>query len=119
MTSSGPDLVAVIAELADGCHRVMSRHGTGVAVGNSARGLTQTKLIEARLIEARSGFVLSALSARLMAAWRAADPVQPGAAVALALETAALVHADSAARRSDVVISARPATPQQSGLLAR
>ena len=40
-----------------------------------------------------------------MAAWRTADPPQPGAAIALALETAALVQADAAASRSDVVIS--------------
>ena len=34
-----------------------------------------------------------------------ADPLQPGTAIALALEIAALVQPDSAARRSDVVIS--------------
>ena len=95
MTSSGPDLTAVIAELAGrlppGHVAAWARVLRSVTQQDAA---TQTKLIEARLIEAKSGFALSALTARLMAAWRAADPPQPGAAIALALETAALVHAD-------------------------
>jgi cardiolipin synthase C len=106
MTSSGPDLAAVIAELAG-----RLPHGHVAAWARVLRSVTQqeavthSKLIEARLIEAKSGFALSALASRLMAAWRAVDPPQPGAAIALALETAALVQTDSAARRSEVVIS--------------
>ena len=106
MTSSGPDLAAVIAELAGqlppGHVAAWARVLRSVTQQDAA---TQTKLIEARLIEAKSGFVLGALTARLISAWRAADPPQPGAAIALALETAALVQAESATRRSDVVIS--------------
>ncbi len=106
MTSAGPDLAAVIAELAG---RLPPGHvaawATVLRSVTQQDAATQTKLIEARLIEAKSGFALSALAARLTAAWRAADPPQSGAAIALALETAALVQADSAARRSDVVIS--------------
>jgi phosphatidylserine/phosphatidylglycerophosphate/cardiolipin synthase-like enzyme len=42
-------------------------------------------------------------------AWRAADPPVPGSAIALALETAAQMHARYSARRTEVVISG-PAT---------
>jgi cardiolipin synthase C len=106
MTSSGPDLTAVIAELAG---RLPADHVAAWA--RVLQSVTQEevarqpKMIEARLIEAKSGFALSASAARLMAAWRVANPPQPGAAIALALEAAALVQADFAARRSDVVIS--------------
>ena len=85
MTSSGPDLAAVIAELAGqlppGHVAAWARVLRSVTQQDAA---TQTKLIEARLIEAKSGFVLGALTARLISAWRAADPPQPGAAIALA-----------------------------------
>ena len=74
MTSSGPDLATVIAELAGrlptGHVAAWARVLRSVTQQDAA---TQTKLIEARLIEAKSGFALSALTARLMAAWRAAD----------------------------------------------
>jgi phosphatidylserine/phosphatidylglycerophosphate/cardiolipin synthase-like enzyme len=66
---------------------------------------TQSKQLEARLIGAKPGFALGGAAERLVAAWRSADPVPPGSAVALALEAAALVQADAAARRSEVVVS--------------
>jgi phosphatidylserine/phosphatidylglycerophosphate/cardiolipin synthase-like enzyme len=71
---------------------------------------TQSKQVEARLIDAKPGFALGGAAERLVAAWRSADPVPPGSAVALALEAAALVQADAAARRSEVVVSG-PASP--------
>jgi cardiolipin synthase C len=106
MTSSGPDLAAVIAELAG---RLPPGHVAAWAqVLRSVPQLdvrTDTKLTEARLIEARPGFAIAGIATRLMAAWRTADPPLPGAAIALALESAALVQADLAARRSDVVVT--------------
>ncbi len=60
---------------------------------------------QAHLIEARPGSSLGGRAARLVQAWRAADPRPSGAALALALETCAKVHACYAARRTDVVIS--------------
>jgi phosphatidylserine/phosphatidylglycerophosphate/cardiolipin synthase-like enzyme len=71
---------------------------------------TQSKQVEAWLIDAKPGFALGGAAERLVAAWRSADPVPPGSAVALALEAAALVQADAAARRSEVVVSG-PASP--------
>jgi putative cardiolipin synthase len=65
----------------------------------------RAKEVEARLIDAKPGFALGGVAARLVAAWRAADPVPSGTAVALALEAAALVHVGAAARRSEVVVS--------------
>lgn len=59
----------------------------------------------ARLIEARPGVALGGAAARLIAAWQAAEPPLPGAALALALESAALVAGQAAARRSDIVVS--------------
>jgi phosphatidylserine/phosphatidylglycerophosphate/cardiolipin synthase-like enzyme len=67
--------------------------------------VSQPKKVEAWLIDAKPGFALGGVATRLVAAWRAAEPVHAGAAVALALEAAALVHADTAARRSEVVVS--------------
>jgi putative cardiolipin synthase len=60
---------------------------------------------QARLINAKPGYALGGKAAALVHAWRAADPSLPGAAVALALEAAARVHAECAAHRSDVVVS--------------
>jgi len=76
----------------------------------AATATIQSKQVEARLIEARPGFALGGAAERLMAAWRSEDPVPHGSAVALALEAAALVQADAAARRSEVVVSG-PASP--------
>jgi cardiolipin synthase C len=67
--------------------------------------VAQAKEVEAWLIDAKPGFALGGAAARLVAAWRAADPVPSGMAVALALEVAALVHADAAGRGSAVVVS--------------
>jgi putative cardiolipin synthase len=106
MSTPGPDLTAVIAELAG---RLPPGHvATWARVLRSVPQLdatTHAKLIEARLIEAKSGFAIGVLAARLVAAWRAVNPPLAGAAIALALESAALVQARAAARRSDVVVS--------------
>lgn len=67
--------------------------------------VVRPKEVEARLIDAKPGFALGGVAARLVAAWQAAEPVPSGAAVALALEAAAVVHADATARRSEVVVS--------------
>jgi len=60
---------------------------------------------QALLIDARPGFARAGPAARLVDAWRASDAELPSAAVALALETAAVVNSRYAAWRSDVVIS--------------
>jgi phosphatidylserine/phosphatidylglycerophosphate/cardiolipin synthase-like enzyme len=70
----------------------------------------QSRQVEARLIEAKPGFALGGAAERLVAAWRSTDPVPSGSAVALALEAAALVQVEAAARRSEVVVSG-PASP--------
>ncbi|MGJ6964594.1 DISARM system phospholipase D-like protein DrmC [Streptosporangium sp. G11] len=57
------------------------------------------------LTEARTGAVMGARAARLVAAWSAADPPPPGSAVALALETASRMYAEESRRRTDVVVS--------------
>jgi phosphatidylserine/phosphatidylglycerophosphate/cardiolipin synthase-like enzyme len=67
--------------------------------------VVQPEAVAAQLINAKSGFALGGVAARLVAAWRTADPVPSGAAMALALEAAALVHADATAHRSEVVVS--------------
>ncbi|HUY47187.1 MAG TPA: DISARM system phospholipase D-like protein DrmC [Streptosporangiaceae bacterium] len=99
-------LAAVIASLAE---RLPSGHVTAWArVLRSVTAeavMSQGRQVEAQLIEAKPGFALGGAAARLVAAWRAANPVPSGEAVALALEAAALVQADAAARRSDVVVS--------------
>ncbi len=59
----------------------------------------------ARLVNARPGFAVGSAAARLVNAWRAADPPLPGAAIALALEGAAHIAAQAQARRSQVVVS--------------
>jgi cardiolipin synthase C len=61
--------------------------------------------LQARLINAQPGYAISAKAARLVQAWRAAGPSVPGNALALALETAALMHARDADHRTEVVIS--------------
>ena len=61
--------------------------------------------IQARLIDAKPGYAIGAKAALLTDAWQVADPRPPGTALALALETAARMHARQVAYRSDVVIS--------------
>jgi putative cardiolipin synthase len=60
---------------------------------------------QALLIEAKPGYAIGAKAALLYDAWQAADPPPAGTAIALALETAAYLHARQVAQRSDVVIS--------------
>jgi putative cardiolipin synthase len=106
MSSGGIDLAAVIAELAE---RLPPGHvGAWARVLRtepSADARTYGKLVEARLIEARPGMAIGSAAARLVGAWEAASPPVSGAAVALALESAAHITAETAACRSDVVIS--------------
>lgn len=70
----------------------------------------QPEAVAAQLINAKPGFALGGVAARLVAAWCAADPMPSGTAMALALESAALVHAGVAARRSQVVVSGPAST---------
>jgi cardiolipin synthase C len=72
--------------------------------------VSQNKQVEARLIEAKPGFALGGAAERLLVTWRSANPVPSGAAIALALEAAAVVQAEAAARRSEVVVTG-PASP--------
>src|SRR5258708_40016852 len=106
MSTPGPGLAAVIAELAE---RLPPGHVESWAlVLRTAPDLDATvyrRLVEARLIEARPGIAVGSSAARLMAAWQAAIPPVSGAAIALALESAAYVAADAAAHSSDVVVS--------------
>lgn len=60
---------------------------------------------QARLIEAKPGYAIGGKAAALVQAWRAAGTPLSGSAVALALDSAARVQAECAARRSDVVVS--------------
>src|SRR5258708_26545739 len=106
MSTPGPGLAAVIAELAE---RLPPGHVESWAlVLRTAPDLDATvyrRLVEAGLIEARPGVAVGSWAARLMAAWQAAIPPVSGTAIALALESAAYVAADAAARSSDVVVS--------------
>ena len=61
--------------------------------------------LQARLIEAQSGYAISAKAAMLARAWRDAGSSVPGSALALALETAALIRTRQADRRTEIVIS--------------
>jgi putative cardiolipin synthase len=103
---SADSLPVVIASLTE---RLPAGHVTAWA--RTVRTVTadtvvaRAREIEARLIDAKPGFALGGVAARLVDAWCAADPVPSGAAVALALETGTLVQADAAARRSEVVVS--------------
>jgi cardiolipin synthase C len=60
---------------------------------------------QARLIDAKPGYAIGGKAAALVHAWRTADRSLHGPAVALALDSAARVQAECAARRSDVVVS--------------
>jgi phosphatidylserine/phosphatidylglycerophosphate/cardiolipin synthase-like enzyme len=92
-----------------GALAVLARRLPPAHVAAWARVLRDTPVldsgVEARLIEAKSGFAIGGSAALLVDAWRAAGPRLPGPAVALALQTAALMHAECAAHRSDVVVS--------------
>lgn len=100
------DLPAVVASLTE---RLPADHVAAWArvlqTVTAEAVVTRPKEVEARLIDAKPGFVMSGVATRLVTAWCATDPVPSGAAVALALETAALLQADAAARRSEVVVT--------------
>jgi phosphatidylserine/phosphatidylglycerophosphate/cardiolipin synthase-like enzyme len=66
--------------------------------------------IEAALIDVRPGYTVAANARRLVSAWRAEAPAAPGVAVALALVSAAKVHQQAAARRTELVVSG-PVSP--------
>jgi putative cardiolipin synthase len=105
VTGAVGDLASVIADLAG---RLPSGHV--IAWARVLRSVpsgraVSTPALEARLIEARPGFAMAGAAARLIAAWQAAEPPVSGAAVALALESAAYVAARAEAQRGDVVIS--------------
>ena len=105
MTGAPGDLASVVADIAG---RLPPGHVTAWArvlrPVPSGRAVS-TPALEARLLEARPGFAMAGPAARLIAAWQAADPPVSGAAVALALESAAHVAARAEARRGEVVIS--------------
>ena len=106
MAKPSDDLPAVVAELSE---RLPAGHlaawarilRTVQAEDLAADG----NVLEARLIEARPGVALGGMAAKLIAAWQTADAYLPGAALALALESAALVSEQAVARRGDIVIS--------------
>jgi putative cardiolipin synthase len=104
------DLATVVADLAG---RLPPGHVTAWATVlrslPDADPVADGKLIQAKLIDARPGFAIGSTAARLVSAWQASNPSASGVGIALALESAALVQAEAAARRSDVVISG-PAT---------
>jgi putative cardiolipin synthase len=101
MSEPRRDLASALAVLA---RRLPPAH-----VAAWARVLRDTPVVgagvEARLIEAKSGFAIGGSAALLVDAWRRSRPPLSGSAVALALEAAALVHAGCASHRSDVVVS--------------
>jgi phosphatidylserine/phosphatidylglycerophosphate/cardiolipin synthase-like enzyme len=66
--------------------------------------------VEAALTDTRPGHAIAMQARRLVTAWRADAPHLPGPAVALALRSAAYVHRQHAAQRTDVVISG-PTSP--------
>jgi len=106
VTGPAGDLAAVVAELAE---QLPPDHV--LAWARTLRSISPGDLelkgpgLEARLLDAKPGFAMGWVPARLVTAWQAAVPPLSGAAVAMALETAAIVQARADARRSDVVIS--------------
>jgi len=101
MSEPRNDLAGTLAALA---RRLPAAH-----VAAWPRVLRDTPVVgpdtQARLIESKSGFAIGGAAALLVDAWRSADPPLLGPAVALALETAALIHAADMAHRSEVVVS--------------
>lgn len=66
--------------------------------------------LEAALIDARPGYAASRHAQQLVQAWRATATTLPGAAIVLALRSAARIQQQAAARRADLVISG-PTSP--------
>jgi phosphatidylserine/phosphatidylglycerophosphate/cardiolipin synthase-like enzyme len=61
--------------------------------------------VEAALIDVRGGYAAASHARQLLAAWRASMPALPGPGVALALRSAGLLEAESAARLGDIAVS--------------
>ena len=97
-TRALPDVIAELARVLPAAHVTAWAH---VLRGCAGPG-PQT---QARLLEARPGYVLGGATARLVDAWAASDPELPGEAVALALESASALNAVYAEWRTDVVVS--------------
>ncbi|MEV6866424.1 DISARM system phospholipase D-like protein DrmC [Streptosporangium subroseum] len=95
------DLAAVIAALARELPEAHVRAWAQILRGHPA----PHPAVRGLLTQARTGAVMGARAARLVAAWSAADPPPPGSAVALALETASLMHGETHRRRTDIVVS--------------
>ncbi|WP_326828550.1 DISARM system phospholipase D-like protein DrmC [Streptosporangium sp. NBC_01810] len=95
------DLPAVIAALARELPEVHVRAWAQILRGHPA----PHPAIRGLLTQARTGAVMGARAARLIAAWSAADPPPPGSALALALETASRMHGETHRRRTDIVVS--------------
>ncbi|MWA03284.1 hypothetical protein F8568_023475 [Actinomadura sp. LD22] len=96
-----PELARVLARLAE---ELPARHieaWARVLHGYRAPGDD----LEVRLIEAGPGVAVGARAARLARAWRESSPRPAGDALALALETGAVMHARHAGRQTDVVVS--------------
>lgn len=95
------DLPAVIAALAQ---ELPSAHVRAWAQVLRRHPVPRPALREL-LARAKTGIGMDARAARLLVAWSATDPVPPGSAVALALETAARMHGQANRRRTDIVVS--------------
>ncbi|GGT80997.1 DISARM system phospholipase D-like protein DrmC [Actinomadura citrea] len=96
-----PELARVVARLAEELPPGHIEEWARILRGHRAPGTD----LEAQLIEAGPGFAAGVRAARLARAWREAEPRPPGEAVALALETGAVLHARHARRQTDVVVS--------------
>ncbi|GAB2961453.1 DISARM system phospholipase D-like protein DrmC [Micromonospora polyrhachis] len=66
--------------------------------------------VEAALIDARPGYAIASHVRQLLVAWRTEAPELPGPAIALALRSAAHLHQQAAAQRTELVISG-PTSP--------
>ncbi|HEU5025432.1 MAG TPA: DISARM system phospholipase D-like protein DrmC [Spirillospora sp.] len=112
-----PELAHVIARLAEELPAGHIEAWARVLHGYPAPGDD----LEVRLIEAGSGDAVGARAARLAQAWRESSPQPAGEALALALETGAVMHARHAEKQTDVVVSGplgdRPAVRHTSAVV--
>lgn len=74
--------------------------------------------VEAALIDARPGYAVAAHARRLVTAWRTQAPDLPGAAIALALRSAAHLQRRAETRRTELVVSG-PSSPAVAVRLTR
>ncbi|MDG4807229.1 DISARM system phospholipase D-like protein DrmC [Micromonospora sp. WMMD1120] len=87
----------IAADLPDGHLAAWCNVLSNADAGNEA--------VEAALIDARPGYAIATHARRLVTAWRTEAFGLPGAALALALRTAALVHRQAVAHRAELVVS--------------